>query len=290
MVASMASAEAINPTIADAAFIGAEVESPPAAPRSDIFGELPLTGCVVAVTADRRRGDLSALLARRGARVVETPIHRLVPIDDDLRQLGDGLGVRRLIEAIIRREVHAVAFTSSPGVTALLEAADAAGVPTQLVAALRGDVAALCVGPACARPLQALDIKALWPERSRLGAMVATLCVALPPRIRREVPVGMGRTLVLQGFAAVIDGDPVLLPPLPAAVLTELARRPGWVISRAELLRRVWSPRGAGAAGRDEHAVEATIARLRVALGPNADLIKTVTKRGYRLATVEAGR
>jgi uroporphyrinogen-III synthase len=56
------------------------------------------------------------------------------------------------------------------------------------------------------------------------------------------------------------------------------------VISRADLLRRVWGPRGAGSGGRDEHAVEATVARLRTALGPDASLIKTVTKRGYRLA------
>ena len=75
----------------------------------------------------------------------------------------------------------------------------------------------------------------------------------------------------------------MLLAPLPAAVLGELARRPGWVVSRADLLRRVWGPRGAGTGGRDEHAVEATVARLRSALGPDARLVKTVTKRGYRL-------
>jgi len=56
------------------------------------------------------------------------------------------------------------------------------------------------------------------------------------------------------------------------------------VVSRADLLRRVWASRGMGTGKRDEHAVEATIARLRTALGPNAALIKTVTKRGYRLA------
>jgi uroporphyrinogen-III synthase len=379
-----------------------------------VFDEYPLTGCVVAVTADRRRDDLATLLRRRGAKVIETPTLRLVPLDDDValrkatgeciaspphyavattgsgwrgwmsaaeswglgdelnRALGratlvsrgpkatgavraaglresfsapsesseevltfllaqgvagkrvavqhygvenpaedtrfvtalrdagamvvdipvyrwgppsDRAAVRRLVDAIVRREVHAVSFTSAPGVTALLEAAAVTGALDQLLVALRTDVTAVCVGPVCARPLEALDVRAVWPDRARLGAMVATLCSVLPPRIRREVPIDRQRTLTLQGLAAAVTGGrPVLLAPLPAAVLAELGRRPGWVISRADLLRRVWGPRGAGAGGRDEHAVEATVARLRTALGPDAALIKTVTKRGYRLA------
>jgi len=38
----------------------------------------------VAVTADRRRDDLASLLRRRGAKVIETPTLRLVPLDDDV--------------------------------------------------------------------------------------------------------------------------------------------------------------------------------------------------------------
>ncbi|NDZ90011.1 uroporphyrinogen-III synthase, partial [Streptomyces sp. SID10115] len=56
-----------------------------------------------------------------------------------------------------------------------------------------------------------------------------------------------------------------------------LARRPGWVVARAELLRAL------PGAGRDEHAVESAMARLRTALG-TPKLIQTVVKRGYRLA------
>ncbi|HEU5354129.1 MAG TPA: uroporphyrinogen-III synthase [Actinocrinis sp.] len=383
-------------------------------PTSAVFEEFPLTGCVVAVTADRRRDDLASLLRRRGAKVIETPTLRLVPLDDDaalrkatneclivqldyavattgsgwrgwmsaaeswglgeelnrvlsnavvvsrgpkatgavrasglresysapsessdevlaylldqgvkgkriavqqygvenpaedtrfvtsLREAGaivvdipvyrwgppaDRAAVRRLVDAIVRREVHAVSFTSAPGVTALLEAAAVTGALDQLLVALRTDVTAVCVGPVCARPLEALDVRAVWPDRARLGAMVATLCSVLPPKIRHEFPIDEDRTLTLQGLAAVVTGaEPVLLAPLPAAVLAELGRRPGWVVSRADLLRRVWGPRGAGSGGRDEHAVEATVARLRTALGPDASLIKTVTKRGYRLA------
>ncbi|HEY3872921.1 MAG TPA: uroporphyrinogen-III synthase [Actinocrinis sp.] len=391
----------------------ADLESAAAEDRAAVvFEEFPLTGCVVAVTADRRRADLAALLRRRGARVVESPTLRLTPLDDDavLRKataeclaapvdfavattgsgwrgwmsaaeswgLGEALGralsqavivsrgpkvtgvlraaglresysavsescdellaylvdrgvsgrrvvfqqygmenpaedsrvvaalraagaevvevpvyrwgppadraaVRRLVESIVRREVHAVTFTSAPGVTALLEAAALTGSLDNLLAALRTEVAAVCVGPVCARPLEALDVRTLWPERARLAAMVGALCDTLPPRLRREVPIDAGRKLILQGLAVAAGGEPVILAPLPAAVLAELARRPGWVVSRADLLRRVWGPRGAGTGGRDEHAVEATVARLRAALGPDAKLIKTVTKRGYRL-------
>ena len=48
-------------------------------------------------------------------------------------------------------------------------------------------------------------------------------------------------------------------------------------IRRAELLRAL------PGAGRDEHAVETAMARLRTALGA-PKLIQTVVKRGYRLA------
>ena len=48
-----------------------------------VLHEQPLLGCTVAVTADRRRADLAALLRRRGARVIEAPTLKLVPLEDD---------------------------------------------------------------------------------------------------------------------------------------------------------------------------------------------------------------
>ncbi|MFD8671560.1 transcriptional regulator [Streptomyces seoulensis] len=58
-------------------------------------------------------------------------------------------------------------------------------------------------------------------------------------------------------------------------MLRALAERPGWVVGRPELLRRVWPGKGA-----DERAVEAAVTRLRAALGPYASLIRTVPERG----------
>jgi uroporphyrinogen-III synthase len=391
-----------------------------------VLAEQPLLGCTVAVTADRRREDLAALLRRRGARVIEAPTLKLVPLEDDaelraatracienppdyvvattgrgwrgwisaaegwgdapelqsalakaivvsrgpkatgavrasgmreqysadselcrevldwlrtqdvagkriaVQQYGavdptvdcdlaaelradgadlltvpvyrwdppeDRPAVDRLLEAIEKREVHAVAFTSAPGVAALLDAAEARdanfGVE-RLLDALRTDVIAACVGPVCAKPLRDRDVPSVLPERSRLGALVAELCVAVPERIRREIPAEDGRTLIIQGSAVFVREEAVLLPPVVAAVLAELAQRPGWVVSRAELLRRVWRSRGSGlttgtASVRDQHIVESTIARLRTALGDDADLVRTVTKRGYRLAVTPSG-
>ena len=234
--------------------------------------------------------DLSAELREAGADVVTVPVYRWDPPDDRA-------AVERLIEAIEKREVHAVAFTSAPGVSALLEAAEArdpgAGAE-RLLEALRTDVIAACVGPVCAKPLQDKGVSTIRPERSRLGALAAELCVAVPQRIRREIPTEDGRTLTIQGNAILVREEAVLLPPVVAAVLAELAQRPGWVVSRSELLRRVWRSRGIGLGGspasvRDQHIVESTIARLRAALGEDADLIRTVTKRGYRLAVTPSG-
>ncbi|MDP9435584.1 MAG: uroporphyrinogen-III synthase, partial [Actinomycetota bacterium] len=50
--------------------------------RTDV-DELPLAGFTVAVTAARRREELTALLVRRGARVVEAPAIRIIATSDD---------------------------------------------------------------------------------------------------------------------------------------------------------------------------------------------------------------
>ncbi|MFE7617026.1 uroporphyrinogen-III synthase [Streptomyces sp. NPDC057496] len=213
----------------------------------------------------------TAALAERGAEVIPVPVYRWGPPDDPSP-------LRRMAERTVRRELHAIAFTSAPAITAFLAAADGLGLRAQVLAALRADVLPVCVGPVCARPLEEAGVTVLSPERGRLGAMVRTIETALPARGRREVRTGAS-TLVLQGNAVLVDdGPPVQLPPLLAAVLRALAEQPGRVLSRAELLRRVWVTGRA-----DEHAVEAAVARLRGALGAHARLVRTVPKRGYSL-------
>jgi uroporphyrinogen-III synthase len=157
----------------------------------------------------------------------------------------------------------------------LLARAEQRGLREELIAALRGRVVVVCVGPVTAAPLRALDIPTAQPMRSRLGAMVRTL-EAEAPGLARTFPVA-GHRLELRGHAALVDGEFRALPPAGMALLRALGRQPGRVVSRAELLRAL--PGG----GDDEHAVETAVARLRSALG-HARLVQTVVKRGYRLA------
>lgn len=215
--------------------------------------------------------SFSAALRERGAQVVSVPVYRWAPPEDP------GL-VRRLVEQTVRREVHALTFTSAPAITAFLETAAADGLRELVLEAMSTDVLPVCVGPVCARPLLDAGLPVVWPERGRLGSLVRTLTDTLPSRSRRELHVG-GRDLVLQGNALLIGEESYWLSPKSATLMRALAERPGWVLSRAELLRRAWADSDA-----DEHAVEAAIARLRSSLGPHSDLVRTVPKRGYRLA------
>ena len=67
----------------------------------------PLAGYTVAVTAARRREELGALLARRGARVVYAPAIRIVPLADDAELVDDLDGSadykRHLIRVFLRQ-------------------------------------------------------------------------------------------------------------------------------------------------------------------------------------------
>ncbi|MFE6814593.1 uroporphyrinogen-III synthase [Streptomyces sp. NPDC057677] len=219
-----------------------------------LHGE-PLPGFVEALTAG-------------GAEVVGVPVYRWMPPED----IGP---LDRLLDAVLNGSLDAVTFTSAPAAASLLSRAGERGVRAALVAALRHDVLAVCVGPVTALPLQAEGIDTYAPERFRLGPLVQLLCTELPAR-SRVLPVA-GHRVEVRGHAVLVDGLLRPVPPAGMALLGLLARRPGWVVSRADLLRAL------PGAGRDEHAVETAMARLRAALG-TPKLIQTVVKRGYRLA------
>ncbi|OKK07582.1 bifunctional uroporphyrinogen-III synthetase/response regulator domain protein [Streptomyces sp. CB03234] len=203
-----------------------------------------------------------------GADVVVVPVYRWMP-PEDLAPLD------RLIDATVSRSLDAVTFTSAPAGASMLARAEDRGLLPELLDALRHDVLAACVGPVTALPLQAHGIDTVQPARFRLGPLVQLLCQELPGRAR-TLPVA-GRRIEIRGHAVLVDGDLRPVPPAGMSLLHSLARRPGWVVSRADLLRAL------PGAGRDEHAVETAMARLRSALGA-PKLIQTVVKRGYRLA------
>ncbi|WP_300009980.1 uroporphyrinogen-III synthase [Pseudonocardia sp.] len=212
--------------------------------------------------------DVVEALEIAGAEVVQVPVYRWLPP-------ADIVPLDRLIDAVLAGGVDALAFTSAPAAAGLMSRCAERGVRDELLRALRGPVLALCVGPVTAAPLEAEDVATVQPQRSRLGAMVRRLEAEMPARARR-LPVA-GHRLELRGHAVLVDGQLRAVPPAGMALLRCLARRPGRVVGRADLLRAL--PGG----GDDEHAVESAMARLRTSLG-NPRLVQTVVKRGYRLA------
>jgi uroporphyrinogen-III synthase len=212
-------------------------------------------------------GFIEALRAG-GADVVGVPVYRWMPPED----IGP---VDRLLDATVSRGLDALTFTSAPAAASLLSRAEARGLLPELLAALHHDVLAACVGPVTALPLQGHGVDTVQPERFRLGPLVQLLCQELPGRAR-VLPIA-GHRVEIRGHAVLVDGTLRPVPPAGMSLLRSLSRRPGWVVARAELLRAL------PGAGRDEHAVETAMARLRTALGA-PKLIQTVVKRGYRLA------
>lgn len=203
-----------------------------------------------------------------GADVVGVPVYRWMPPED----LAP---VDRLLDATVARAVDALTFTSAPAAASFLARAEDRGMSIELFAALQHDVLSACVGPVTALPLQARGVETVQPERFRLGPLVQILCQELPARAR-TLPVA-GHRVEIRGHAVLVDDELRPVPPAGMSLLRALARRPGWVVSRAELLRAL------PGTGCDEHAVETAMARLRTALGA-PKLVQTVVKRGYRLA------
>ena len=75
-----------------------------------------------------------------------------------------------------------------------------------------------------------------------------------------------------------ISGAPAQLRPLEYKLLQLLVSDPGRVFTREELLEQVWDMRG----DINTRTVDVHVRRLRVSLGPAADVIETVHGFGYR--------
>lgn len=203
-----------------------------------------------------------------GAEVVVVPVYRWME-PEDLAPLD------RLLDVTAARGLDALTFTSAPAAASFLNRADRRGLLPEILGALQGEVVSACVGPVTALPLQARGIDTIQPERFRLGPLVQLLCRELPGGAR-TLPVA-GHRVEIRGHAVLVDDELRPVPPAGMALLHSLARRPGWVVARPDLLRAL------PGSGTDEHAVETAMARLRTALGVPR-LIQTVVKRGYRLA------
>jgi uroporphyrinogen-III synthase len=242
---------------------------------SEILAELGRSGIAgvrVALQLDGARArPLADALVGLGADVVPIPVYRWSLPDDP----GPAL---RLAQAVADRRVDAVTFTARPQIESLCEMAETEGLLEPLRRGFARSVVAACVGPVCAQA--AVDAgfgDPVVPVRPRLGSMVVSVAETLA---RRSVTFRLGPDPVrLQGRMVTVAGEVVQLSERERDLLGALARRPGAVLSKAELLAIVW-PDGEA----DQHAVEVAVARLRRRLGPNGHLLETVFRRGYRLA------
>jgi uroporphyrinogen-III synthase len=251
------------------------------APESECFDDVlahlrgrDLTGLRIVVQEHGQSLSMVAhALRRQGADVTTVTVYRVASADDPGPMF-------KLIDLIADRELDAVTFTSAPAVAALMEAAASTGRRDEVVIAFQSDAVAACVGPVTAAAFEMWGVPTMFPERSRLVAMVKQLETELPSRRNGlTLELAGGHQLLLHGDDVLLDGLEVKLSAAPAAVLQALVTNPGTVVSRKNLLAALPS----GQAG-SEHAVEMAVARLRAAIGTRA--VQTVVKRGYRLTVV----
>ena len=139
----------------------------------DALASLDLRGAIVVV---QRYGDvnheLNDALAVRGATVLDVPLYRWsLP--------ADTAPLQRLIAALERGEVHAVAFTSASQVRNLFAVAESAGRGEALRAGL-GRTLVASVGPVSSRALREAGV-AVGVEASppKLGPLIEALEAAL---------------------------------------------------------------------------------------------------------------
>lgn len=247
-------------------------------PESEEFDDLldrlrdrDLTGKRIVVQEHGQSLSMAAhALRRQGAEVTTVTVYRTMGAEDPEPMF-------HMIDQIADRALHAVTFTSAPAVAALMEAAGSTGRRDEVVTAMQAEVLACCVGPVTAAAFEMWGVPSIYPERSRLAAMIKQVETELPSRAAGLTLQLAGHTLLLHGETVVLDGAEVRLSPAPYAVLQALLVNPGHVVSRRDLLAALPS----GTAG-SEHAVEMAVARLRSTLGTRS--VQTIVKRGYRLA------
>ena len=112
---------------------------------------------------------------------------------------------------------------------------------------------------------------------ARIGALIRRA------RPAYQAPVIEHGTLRIEPLAreVLLDGQALALTPREYELLVFLARHPGRVLSRDELLRKVWGYDYLGTT----RTVDVHVRRLRVKLGVRNHAIETVTGAGYKLVS-----
>lgn len=213
---------------------------------------------------------LDELLAAEGADVVSITVYRWGPPPDPEI-------VRRSALQASSGEADAVLFTSAPGAASWLRVAEEVGALDEIrVRASTGRLLLAAVGPITVQPLLDADLCATVADRGRLGSLARCVIGHFGGGRAPSRYTAAGRVEVRSG-GILVDETFIPLSRTAARLIEALFLAGGNVLSRQELGRIL------PGAERNPHAVEVAIARLRDALG-DLDLVRTVVKRGYRLA------
>ncbi|AOX45292.1 uroporphyrinogen-III synthase [Microbacterium sp. BH-3-3-3] len=249
-------------------------ESETAAELRDFLVAEGLDGLHIAVQHHGSGADgLDEAFEAAGARVTSLTIYRWGPPPDPEV-------VAASTRQVARGEIDAVLFTSAPAAREWLLAAERAEALEGVASRARnGHVLVAAVGPITAAPLIEAGIDPLVPDRGRLGALVRAVVTHYGGADARVIPTTSGQ-LGIRSSGIVVDGVLTPLPRTGVEIFRALARVPGAVVSRADLVAALSSAESSG------HAVEVAVARTRDALG-DLDLIRTVYKRGYRIDVID---
>lgn len=127
----------------------------------DTVGE-PLAGCVMVITADRRKRELASALERRGADVKFAPALSTVSHLDDAQLITD-------TRTLLANPPDIVVATTGIGFRGWVEAADAVGLADDLIATL-GGARLVARGPKARGAIQAAGLEADWVAESETAA------------------------------------------------------------------------------------------------------------------------
>jgi uroporphyrinogen-III synthase len=219
-----------------------------------------LTGFAIGVAADADHEVLVTALCDAGAEVFA------VSVAGPGRAASD-----RLLDLITGRRLDALVFAGRTAAQRLTNRAARRGLAAELVAALSGEVAVASIEPLDA----GLDVVVSAPHTDALIRDLGAYLGERAPQLTVS-----GRRLAVRGRSVLVDGQLREMPPAAVALLRVLIRRPGHVVSRAELLRALPGGR------HKPHAVDSAISRLRATIG-DPSFVQTVVKRGYRLCADE---
>ncbi|WP_125773928.1 uroporphyrinogen-III synthase [Antribacter gilvus] len=249
-------------------------ESETSAEVAEVLLSEGVSGLRIAIQHHGAGADgLDEVFEKAGAQVVGLVVYRWGPAPDPA-------ALRQSVQATATGEIDAVVFTSAPGAEAWLQAVEAEGLSPSVLERLRsGATIVAAVGPVTAKPLEQRGITPLQPERGRLGALVRTL-VGHYEHIESVALATVAGSLLIRARVAVLDGQVLPLSPTGVEVLRLLASAGGDVVPRERVLDVL------PGYSTDPHAAEVAIARLREAT-KRPDLIRTVVKRGYRIALAE---